>query len=199
MGMLSLTRAPDLSVPVVNELEKLSGEITWYEQQAQNSARLTLQYKLEIGKRLMRAKGILPHGHFLSWARQQFGWTPRHVQNHLLLADNAKRISHLPTGASMRLALASIRKEDPGNGSPAKILPEIEPVQRIYLIGEIPEGRLDPDLFSEALKDLANEFGAPNTRWRARLAVCEKPGRNDIRGPRRTKQLADGKERSIEE
>jgi hypothetical protein len=151
------------------ELEKISGEIAWYEEQARNSARLTLQYKLEIGKRLTRAKELLPHGYFLSWARQQFGWTARHVQNHLLLAANAKHVSHLPVGASLRLALASIQKSLPEpistNGNEIEALP---PIQRIYLVGDILDGNLDRERFLAEIEQLAARLGAAKTKWKVR-------------------------------
>jgi hypothetical protein len=148
------------------ELEKISGEIAWYEQQARNSARLTLQYKLEIGKRLARAKELLPHGHFLYWARQQFGWTARHVQNHLLLAANAKRVSHLPVGASLRLALASIQKtvSEPVS-APAN---QIEAIQRVYLVGDILEGNLDRERLLAEIEQIAAELGTAKIRWKVR-------------------------------
>jgi len=151
------------------ELEKLSGEIAWYEQQVRNSARLTLQYKLEIGKRLIRAKELLPHGHFLSWAKQQFGWTPRHIQNHVLLAENAKRDSHLPAGASLRLALTSIRKSEPGPTLVASAKTEVPlPVQRIHLVGEILEGTLDHERFLAQVEQLASGLGAVKAKWKVR-------------------------------
>jgi hypothetical protein len=157
-----------------NELEKLSGEIAWYEEQARNSARLTLQYKLEIGRRLMRAKELLPHGHFLSWARTQFGWTPRHIQNHVLLAENAKRVSHLPVGASLRLALASIRKLAPEAVATSATSDSFEapvPVQRIHIVGEILEGGLDHEQFLAEVEQLASRLGAVKSKWKARWAA----------------------------
>ena len=148
------------------ELGKLSGEIAWYEEQARKSARLTLQYKLEIGKRLARAKELLPHGHFLSWARQQFGRTARHVQNHLLLAANAKRVSHLPMGASLRLALASIQKTIPERMSAAGN--QIQMIQRIYLVGDILEGSLDRERLLTEIDQRADELGTAKIRWKVR-------------------------------
>src|SRR4029077_18371695 len=82
------------------ELEKLAGEIGWYEEQCRKTLMLALQYKLEIGRRLMRAKTLLPHGRFLPWAQQQFGWTARHVERHINLAENASCVSSLPPGTS---------------------------------------------------------------------------------------------------
>ena len=141
-----------------NQIEKISREIAWYEEQTNQTLRLALQYKLEIGKRLMRIKCLLPHGQFLDWARQEFGWTPKHIQNHLTLAANAKLVSELPTGASLRMALATIKQvqsssgvpRDESNSSPNnKVSPS---VRRLHVIGEIEEGTLD-------CEQLLNELG----------------------------------------
>src|SRR5262249_5757455 len=56
-----------------DELQVISREISWYEEEARKSVSLALQYKLEIGKRLIRAKGLLKHGQFLRWAQNEFG------------------------------------------------------------------------------------------------------------------------------
>src|SRR5579862_6130503 len=84
------------------ELAKLAGEIGWYQEEARKTVMLALQYKLEIGRRLQRSKALLPHGKFLSWAQEEFGWTARHVQRHLTLAENAPRMASLPPGTSLR-------------------------------------------------------------------------------------------------
>ena len=157
------------------KVDQLKQDLKDYEEQARNSARLTLQYKLEIGKRLVRAKELLPHGQFLPWAQQQFGWTPRHVQNHLILAENAKRVSHLPAGASLRLALASIRKADAAPVSCGKTLEVVKTVQRLHLIGEIREGALDAERFLIEMERLAAQFGAPDSRWKARWEISKDP------------------------
>jgi hypothetical protein len=149
------------------ELAKLAGEIGWYEDQARKTVMLALQYKFEIGRRLARAKALLPHGHFLSWARQEFGWSPRHVQRHLMLAENASCVSCLPPGASLRMALAAIRKL---RTEPEKALGEApkDPSQRIHIVGELEEGTIDRDCLLNLVARLAKELGAENMRWRIR-------------------------------
>jgi hypothetical protein len=151
-------------------LAQISGEIAWYEEEARKSVGLALQYKLEIGKRLARAKSLMPHGAFLSWAQAQFGWTPRHVQNHLTLAANAKRVSHLGPGASLRMALAAIKEGDP-DAKEAKKRVELvrigSLVKKIHVIGEIEEGSLDCDQLVEELVRIAAALGAPRTKWKA--------------------------------
>jgi hypothetical protein len=43
-----------------------------------------IEFKIEIERRLIRAKEILPHGAFIPWASAQFAWDARHVQRHML-------------------------------------------------------------------------------------------------------------------
>lgn len=150
------------------ELYKISGEINWYEAEASKTFALALQYKLEIGRRLMRAKELLPHGKFLSWAQAQFGWTPRHVQSHLTIAQNAKFVSQLPVGTSMRMALAAIQRLHPRAPQAGSIVGLPQATQRIYVIGEIDEGRLDRGDLLRELTSVAARLGAPKTRWKVR-------------------------------
>jgi hypothetical protein len=150
------------------ELAKIVGEIGWYEDQARKTVMLALQYKFEIGRRLARAKLLLPHGQFLSWARQEFGWSPRHVQRHLMLAENASSIPNLPPGASLRMALAAIRKMRTDPEKSAAEATASVPTQRIHIVGEIEEGTIDRDLLLSRISQLAEELGAQKTRWRIR-------------------------------
>jgi hypothetical protein len=157
------------------ELRYLAGQIIWYEEEARKTVGLALQYKLEIGRRLARAKEIVPHGQFLVWAQHEFGWTPRHVQNHLMLAANAKRVSHLAPGASLRMALAAIKHSaqtdelKPVDALPAGASLQVQQTgQRIHLIGEIEEGAVDCDQLLLEVIRIAAALGAPKARWKAR-------------------------------
>jgi hypothetical protein len=149
-------------------LERISREITWYEEEARKTVGLALQYKLEIGKRLAHAKELMAHGKFLPWAQREFGWTPRHVQNHLALAANAKRVLHLPAGASLRMALAAIRESPPEPHRAPASVDVLPPLQRIHLIGEIQEGTLDREKLVAEVARIAARLGAPKTRWKTR-------------------------------
>jgi hypothetical protein len=42
-------------------------------------AQRAIEFKVEIGKRLARAKAILPRGAFVPWAGEEFGWSRMHV------------------------------------------------------------------------------------------------------------------------
>ena len=157
-----------IAVKVDNELAKLAGEIGWYEEQTRRSVGLALQYKLEIGRRLARAKELLPHGEFLSWAQHEFGWTPRHVQNHMALALNAKRVSHLPADASLRMALAAIKEVQGRREEAAPTVEDIQPMKRIHLIGEIEHGTVDRDWLLAEVTRFTEELGSSKIRWKIR-------------------------------
>ena len=157
-----------------NQLERITREIGWYEEEVRKSVRLALQYKLEIGKRLACAKSLMPHGSFLRWARTQFGWTPRHVQNHLALAANAKRVSLLEPSASLRMALAAIKESNPeakdalvpGAKNRLELVRVGTSLKKIHVVGEIEEGTIDCDQLIEELVRIAAALGAPRTKWK---------------------------------
>jgi hypothetical protein len=152
-----------------DELQKLAGEISWYEDQARNTVMLALQYKLEIGRRLARAKALLPHGAFLSWAHLRFGWTARHVQRHLTLAANASRVSRLPPGASLRMALAAIRENRTDDRRcSVEVARQDAVLQRIHIVGELEQGNIDRDRLLSGVARLAEQLGAGKMRWRIR-------------------------------
>jgi hypothetical protein len=163
------------------ELVKISEEISWYENEARKSVNVALGHKLEIGKRLAKAKNLIPHGKFLTWARAEFGWTARHVQNHLKLAANAKRVARLGPAASMRMALEAIKESQvpevaqrseflaaepaqipakPGSPSPV--------IQRINLIAEVLDGTIDPEKLAQELERIAAALGATKSTWKVR-------------------------------
>lgn len=153
-----------------SELVKLAGEIGWYQEEARKTVMLALQYKLEIGRRLARAKTLLPHGKFLSWARDEFGWTPRHLQRHLTLAENAPRVSCLPPDTSLRMALAAIREvrtQTDREKGPLQV-ESASDSQTIYIIGKVELGTIDRDTLLVEVARLARELGAGRMQWKIR-------------------------------
>jgi len=166
--MLRLAKPQVTSVPATakSELTKLTGEIAWYEEQGRKTVALALQYKLEIGRRLARAKQLLPHGAFLSWAREEFGWTARHVQRHLTLVANATRVTHLPPDTSLRVALAVIGGRHGKEAIDSKGFVSPRDSQLIRVIGLIDSTNLDRDQFLEGVAKLAAELGARKMQWK---------------------------------
>ena len=152
------------------ELAKLAGEIGWYQEEARKTVMLALQYKLEIGRRLARAKSLLPHGKFLSWAQDEFGWTARHVQRHLILAVNASHVSCLPPDMSLRMALAAIRVlriDSDAQKAPSEAESTFHP-QPIHIVGELEPGSIDRALLLAEITRIAKELGVEKMRWRIR-------------------------------
>ena len=92
-------------------LERLAGEIRAHEAQAHGHATEALRHKVEIGHRLLEAKALLPHGAFVAWGRQEFGWEQPHLWRHLELARNHARVHDLPPGTSLRMALAVLGRD----------------------------------------------------------------------------------------
>jgi len=146
----------------------LAKQINWYEEEVRKSVRLALQCKLEIGKRLVQAKELLPHGAFLRWAQNEFGWTARHIQNHLALAANAKQVSLLPAQASFRMALAAIKEVQPESQRTPACVEVLHSPQRIHIIGEAEEGTIDCEQLIAEVARIAINLGASKTRWRTR-------------------------------
>jgi hypothetical protein len=94
--------------PAAREIQTLEKEIHILEAGAIARATSAIEFKVEIGKRLVRAKEILPHGQFLGCAQKEFSWTPMHVNRHIHLARNITRVLSLGPEASLRGALAAI-------------------------------------------------------------------------------------------
>ena len=91
-----------------SEVDRLTREIHILEAHATERATSAIEFKIQIGRRLNRAKEVLPFGTFLAWALEEFGWSRMHVARHMALARNVTRVGHLPPEASLRAALAAI-------------------------------------------------------------------------------------------
>ena len=128
---------------IQHELDKIVQRINYHEQQAQQSAKLAIQYKLDIGQELMTAKKLLPHGEFGRWAQAEFGWGRSHLARHLRLARNVARVAQLPPGASLRMALAAI--STPANTKTAVTVQQTGP-GRYRLVGDVETADPDPTI-----------------------------------------------------
>lgn len=95
----------------------LTAEIKAHEVEAQQHAGTAIEHKIAIGERLIEAKGLLRHGEFLTWAKDEFGYPHSSVQRHIQLARNYPRVGNLPAPASLRMALAALRR--PASHPPA--------------------------------------------------------------------------------
>jgi hypothetical protein len=109
--------APVPAVPA--EMDRITREIHTLEAHAIQRATSAIEFKVEIGRRLVRAKELLPFGSFVDWATKEFGWDRRHVARHMDLYRHGTRVSHLPPEASLRAALAAIAEADRAEASSA--------------------------------------------------------------------------------
>jgi hypothetical protein len=94
--------------PADPRLDRLTREILHYEDLAIEHAEHAVKFKAEIGTRLIAAKDLLPHGQFMNWAKERFGWDHSHVNRHMTLSRNWERVRTLPADASLRMALSAI-------------------------------------------------------------------------------------------
>ncbi len=62
--------------PAQREIDQIAQEIHILEMHATAKAVSAIEFKIQIGKRLARAKAILPHGQFLAWATTEFSLGP---------------------------------------------------------------------------------------------------------------------------
>ncbi len=106
--LLPVDRGITPALPPAGEIDGITKEIHVLESHAMEHAGSAVQFKIEIGRRLMRAKEILPHGEFIPWATREFQWDRKHLWRHMALARNVARVPHLPPDASLRAVLAAI-------------------------------------------------------------------------------------------
>jgi hypothetical protein len=71
--------AMNAPLPRLPEIDQITREIHTLEAHAMQRAQRAIEFKVEIGKRLARAKAILPRGAFVPWAGEEFGWSRMHV------------------------------------------------------------------------------------------------------------------------
>jgi len=97
------------SAQVRSVLDAIGQRIQECEERARVNAREAICHKIEIGKALMRAKQMLPHGQFAEWATSTLGWTRQHVARHIQLARHGARVLDLAgADCSMKAALRAI-------------------------------------------------------------------------------------------
>ena len=128
---------------IQNELDGIVQRINYQEQQAQQSAKLAIQHKFEIGQELIKAKKLLPHGEFTRWAQNEFGWSRQHLAKHMRLARNVSRGFQLTPSTSLRMALAALAA--PTNGKTMVVVEQTGP-GRYRLTGEVETKRTKPSL-----------------------------------------------------
>jgi hypothetical protein len=80
----------------------------------QHDGKIT-RHIFEIGKTLVEAKTLLPHGYFSKWLDAEFCWPERTAQRYMqvarVLGDKADTVSDLPAAALYNLAAKSTPDE----------------------------------------------------------------------------------------
>lgn len=93
--------------PIVGEVDRLTAEIQVYKQQAGACI-------VEIGRRLIRAKELLPHGAWAGWLEEQVEFSERSAQNFMRVAReysaNPQPVADL--GLAKALLLLQVPEEE---------------------------------------------------------------------------------------
>jgi hypothetical protein len=148
-------------LPRLPEIEQITREIHTLEAHAMQRAQRAVEFKVEIGKRLARAKAILKRGKFGAWAQKEFGWGHWHVARRMQLARNYPRVGNLGQEASLRAALADIAQAQNGRKSDVAEAERV-PAARYRLVLMWPWPRDQPG----AAGGRGRRFGAEGSRRR---------------------------------
>lgn len=110
MNYLDAVQAADekaVAQPVAGEVERLTAEIQVYKQQAGACI-------VEIGRRLIRAKELLPHGAWAGWLEEKVEFSERSAQNFMRVAkeysSNPQPVADL--GIAKALLLLQVPEEE---------------------------------------------------------------------------------------
>lgn len=110
MNYLDAVQAADekaVAQPVAGEVERLTAEIQVYKQQAGACI-------VEIGRRLIRAKELLPHGAWAGWLEEKVEFSERSAQNFMRVAkeyaSNPQPVADL--GLAKALLLLQVPEEE---------------------------------------------------------------------------------------
>ncbi|HXI15185.1 MAG TPA: DUF3102 domain-containing protein [Chloroflexota bacterium] len=118
MGALAVVGDSQIEV---SRLGVLADEIRDHARQGQEHADNAKHHALAIGERLVEAKGLLPHGHFMKWAAEEFpAFKERHLRNFMTIGANRQRVADLGGDASLRMMLAAIKE-------PSRAVEQIQP------------------------------------------------------------------------
>ncbi|HVA26086.1 MAG TPA: DUF3102 domain-containing protein [Chloroflexota bacterium] len=96
------------------QLDQLVHEITKLDAEACTLASQAVARRIEIGRQLIKAKDLLPHGQFEPWVTKQFGWTRQWAAKHMQLAkaDGATQQKVMDEAATMTAALTLVSGAD---------------------------------------------------------------------------------------
>jgi hypothetical protein len=94
-----------------SDLTNHSGTLTSHAEQIRRLGKRAFEDIVEIGRLLVEAKGLLPHGNWLPWLAKEFGWSPDTALNFTRIHELAKnrnfRNLNLPLSGAYLLAAPS--------------------------------------------------------------------------------------------
>jgi len=93
---------------------------------------------------------------------REFGWTPRHIQNHLTLALNAKHVA-LPPGGEHANGPQCDRTFTSGSHIAVDRTEMRNAVRKIHLEGQIEEGTLDLEALLKEMTEIAYRLNDTKT------------------------------------
>lgn len=109
---------------IVDTLDELATRANDNHQRGQQAERAALEFYIECGRSLIRAKEQLTrqhgssHGHWLVWLKENFNGSQPTASRYMSLAENYSRVSSLPPDTSLREALEAIKQRPPAPNHP---------------------------------------------------------------------------------
>ena len=105
------------------DLDDLAGEIRREHQLAEQHFKAAVAHAINAGQLLIEAKRQVKHGEWLPWLEANFPGSRRTATTYMKLAENGKRVSHLPT---VREALAVLTTPKQSENDQFTLLSEAE-------------------------------------------------------------------------
>lgn len=151
----------------IRRLDELAVEIRYHEEQAHNCAGEAIQHKIEIGKRLIEAKGALGKGKFGLWAAEQTGWTRSYVAKHMRLARFVSRGTQIQGSgrALMQMALSTLKALPT---PPDPNAPEAQPQLVLRGVLAAPACPVDEQALEDGLALVVREITGLESTWDVR-------------------------------
>jgi hypothetical protein len=155
---------------------------------AGDKAKLAVQHAKNCGEELMRIKGLLGHGKFLPWLKENFEGSDRTARAYMRIAENWQCIANLDT-STLTGALAALSPAKPSAGAPvieceATVIeerqpdtpkvhqgPALTPEASLGLDAPIPISAEDPLAISAAVRKKLDSIG--NLEGLNRVAIFD--------------------------
>ena len=124
-----------------------------------------VQHAIRAGEALTEVKGLLRHGQWLPWLRENFPLSERTARNYMRLAENRQRVADLPS-VREAVALLTAPRLESGNAAADLPAPEDSLEARIEAIPEPDRADYGDGHLEEASFHLAVAEAAPTATGR---------------------------------